>query len=332
MKVSEVRSEKMMNQYYLSYRQVLEKSSYSESWKKRLLFYFDKYIVPIPYKKFLRYLDNPGKFVDYMTKRQHVKITLMKSLYEMIIFLLKNVQKISSVKRLKKWNEFYIVISYMYNKYLDERKKESINCLYDDGITVDSLIQYRTKLQTLDPLRMLLNVYVLIPPARADYGSIRIYLNHDDLKKENSPNYILMDMKEKKGKICLRQYKTSGVYNDIVNDIPDGMMSDLIIVMEKYPKKKYLFERVDGTQYNVKRYDEFANRNFRRIHKKLTINAIRKLYATKFGDSMDEMSEKADELKHRLVTHVNYYVALDNSKLYNKLIGKEDSEDSSDKE
>lgn len=322
------RGPEMLNQHFLKYRKVLEDSKYCASWKKRLLFYYDKYIVPLSFYQFVGFLDNPDKFVDQFVNKYHVKITLLRTLYEMMLFLVKNVQELSTVNRVNKWTEYYTLISIMYDKYLDDRKKESIECLLKDGVTIDSLIEYRSKLEVHDPLRMLLNVYVLIPPARADYGAIRIYLNDDDFKKENMPNYIMLDMKDKKGKLCLRQYKTAGYYDKIENDVPIDMMNDLVVIMEKNPSKKYLFERYDGTQYNVKRYDEFANRNFRRIHKKLTINLIRKLYATYHGDSISEIVTKANALKHRLKTHVNYYMSLGNSKLYKKLTSKDDEESS----
>lgn len=318
----------MKNKHYEELRKVLEESKYVPLWKKRLLTYFDKYIVPIPYQEFLNYIDNPEKFVDYLAKKKRVKITPLKATYELVMHLVCNCSSISNVIRMKKWKEFYLVVNAMYNKYLEDRKAKKIDNLFKDGINYQYLADYRSQLNPADPLRILLDIYVLIPPARADYGSICLYSNEEELKNEPSPNYILFNDDKTGGKICLQQYKTAGIYDKIERDLPEEMLQDILKYLENKKERKYLFERDDKTAYNSKRFDEFANKQFRRIHKGLTINVIRKLYATYTGGSFKKMVKSAGEMKHHITTHVNNYVDLNHNALYNMITRDSDSESS----
>lgn len=318
----------MKNKHYDKFRQVLEESKYTEKWKKRLLNYFDKYIVPIPYQDFLTYLDNPEKFMDYMAKKKRVKITPLKAIYELVMHLVYNFDEISNVPRMNKWKELYVVLNAMYNKYLENRKSEKIDKLYAKGIDYQYLVDYRKNLDQIDPLRILLDIYVLLPPARADYGHISLYSNEEEMKQDHSPNYILFNQDKTGGKICLQEYKTAGVYNKIERDIPEEMMQDLSVYLKDKEDRKYLFERGDKSAYNSKRFDEFANRQFRRINKNLTINMIRKLYATSTGGSIKNMMKSANELKHRITTHVTNYVDLNHNELFHLLTRDSDSESS----
>ncbi len=318
----------MKNKHYDEMRKVLEESKYTEKWKKRLLSYFDKYVVPIPYQEFTDYIDNPERFIDYLAKKKHLKITPIKATYELVMHLVGNCPKISTVNRNQKWKEFYLVVNAMYNKYLEDRKAKKIEELLEQGITYQYLVDYRSQLNPLDPLRILLDIYVLLPPARADYGRISLYSNEEELKKDPTPNYILFNEDRSGGKICLEQYKTAGVYSKIERDMPEELVQDLAIFLKNKTERKYLFEREDKTAYNSKRFDEFANRQFRRINKGLTINIIRKLYATSTAGSLKKMVQSASELKHRITTHVTNYVDLNCNALYNMITRDSDSESS----
>ncbi|KAK8797157.1 hypothetical protein WA158_000829 [Blastocystis sp. Blastoise] len=310
----------MKNTNYDKYLLVIQNSNYSDIWKKRLTNYFNLYIFPLPFKKFSEFLKNPYSFMDYMVNERKIKISPMKSLCELILFIIRNVSSLNKEGILNKWCEFYVIINAMYEKYLDNKKRTLIQDLIKDGITTPYLHEYHDKLENYNPLRLILDFYSYLPPARADYAQLFILTPEDTIDPAIHKNYIVYDKEKHTGSILLNDYKTAGKYSTIQLDAPKELIEDLELLLKRNPNRKFIFESSVRTGFTTKAFDWFVNKHLKQIHPKLTINALRKLYATTTTNTFQDIENSASALCHNDYTHINSYVSLENNNLFKKLI------------
>jgi len=124
---------------------------------------------------------------------------------------------------------------------------------------------------------LLVSMYSLIEPVRADYGVVHIIYTDDDVEKvPPESNYILMSHNPGESKLVLHSYKTSKKYGTFERSLPDQLVNIIAASLAKEPRE-YLFVDESGNPYARKNsYTRFANRTFERIFgKKFTISLMR---------------------------------------------------------
>lgn len=119
--------------------------------------------------------------------------------------------------------------------------------------------------------RLLLAIYTMIPPARADYNRVAIY--RTKVPENPEPNYILIT---KKGmKIHMGEYKTAKHFGVINEDLPKELVHEIEYSLKEVPRD-WLFIGKDGEAMTPNAFTKFANRWFERIFDKpLTIGILR---------------------------------------------------------
>lgn len=125
---------------------------------------------------------------------------------------------------------------------------------------------------------LLLSMYSLIEPIRADYGDVRII--HEGSRESRAlpedANYVYLSQRSGESKLVLHSYKTSKKYGTFERILPDQLVSIIAASLTKEPRA-YLFVDEFGHPYEKKNsYTRFANRTFERIFgKKFTISLVR---------------------------------------------------------
>jgi hypothetical protein len=107
-------------------------------------------------------------------------------------------------------------------------------------LTLNDLIAKREEPSIDIMCKLLLAMYTMIPPVRADYYATHIVLAGE---VPETDNYIVL--KSGEAELVLRKYKTSRKHGDICHPVLPKPLYDLIIQsLEMYPRK-YLFENND---------------------------------------------------------------------------------------
>lgn len=125
---------------------------------------------------------------------------------------------------------------------------------------------------------LVLSMYTLMEPMRADFGNLRIYIEgHEEPPPDTSDeNYIILSGVQGQSKIVLSEYKTSRKYGRFQRPLPDDLVRIIIKSLELQPRH-YVFVD-DSLQPYIKKnsYTRFVNRILERLfQKRFTISLLR---------------------------------------------------------
>ncbi|KAK8808538.1 hypothetical protein WA158_008439 [Blastocystis sp. Blastoise] len=297
------------------------KSTYCAGSKRKFAIIIEKYIEYLPWEKFKQFLENPYAFADELVNKKFIKIHELLKLSELILYLIK-------VKHFESnfcedihndWLEFKDIIKSAYEQSLREKKSARIENLRKEYPNIESLECKRDELDKDDILRIIIDLYILCPPQRADYGICSIQTPETVTNKMR--NYIIFDKNNETAEIHLKDYKTSYKYEEIIIKNNDKLYEDMNYMLEKEPGRVFIFEKTPGKPFcDVKDYDRYINNHLRRLHPELTINGCRFYYATTNCTSFSSLRDDSDRLAHTKRTHIGSYVSFTQSDLYKKLI------------
>jgi integrase len=128
---------------------------------------------------------------------------------------------------------------------------------------------------------LLLSMYSLIEPLRADYGNVMLLTpSSPELQQQQQKpltfNYIILSDVGGESKLVLNTYKTVGKYGPFVRALPEEVVHIIRYSLRLLPRQ-YLFVDERGEPYTKKNsYTRFANRTLERLFgKKFTISLLR---------------------------------------------------------
>lgn len=159
------------------------------------------------------------------------------------------------------------------------------------------IVSKRATLKKGSEDRLLLAMYTLIYPLRADFNKVRLY---DVVPKNPEANYI----HTRKGgcKLFLTEYKTSAKHGTFEKELPAALCQDIRDSLDTRPRD-YLFVMTNGMPYDKsKSFIHFANRTFERIFERpLTISLLRHSFISSLDFNTMTVAEKeaiAAEMLH----------------------------------
>jgi integrase len=156
---------------------------------------------------------------------------------------------------------------------------------------------------------LLLSMYSLIEPIRADYGNIRIVHEGQELPPIDK-NYILLSRNPGQSKLVLHSYKTSRKYGVFERQLPDQLVNIILTSLSKQPRQ-FLFVDEKGNPYEKKNsYTRFTNRTFEKIFgKKFTISLMRHSFVSgiDFNESTPaQLFQHSKNMMHSIGTQQLY--------------------------
>ena len=138
----------------------------------------------------------------------------------------------------------------------------------------------------------MLTLYTDIPPARSDYYNTKIY--KETPKNPDKENYVILA--KNKGEIVLNDYKTSKKYGQIRIDLPEELLRQIHLSLEKEPRS-YLFqsERFKKPYIELKdpsgSFNSWANKTLKKLfNEDFTLTMLRHIYITRRDLKLEEMS------------------------------------------
>ena len=198
--------------------------------------------------------------ITHTPENHHAYITPMTAYAKHV---LKDEELEKRWKEIKKVNWEPIQERYDENRP-SERQKEQI-------MPFEDILRIREGLQKGSIERLLLSMYSLMEPNRADYYATELVKAGEESKEEN----YIMDGKY----LVLKDFKTKARYEKIENTLCEELQEELKASLEKRPRK-YLFVREDGTPYpNRKQFSTWACRTLTRaLTHPMTVITMRHLY------------------------------------------------------
>jgi hypothetical protein len=188
------------------------------------------------------------------------------------------------------------------DKYLTNKPTERQSSAY---VTYKKVIEKRNALEDGSPEKLLLTLYSDIPPARSDYYDTKIY--KEAPQNPDTGNYVILE--KIKGEIVLNNYKTSKKYGQIRIDLPEELLRQLHLSLEKEPRT-HLFqsERFKKPYTELKdpsgSFNSWANKTLKKIfNEDFTLTMLRHIYITRRDLKLEEQSGTERDKIARIMGH-----------------------------
>ncbi len=192
-------------------------------------------------------------------------------------------------------NQKYINIKRLQNKPTELQQARE-----GHKLTLTDLINKQNE-NNIDIIsKLLLAMYTLIPPVRADYYATHII---KDGEVPDSDNYIIL--KNNTAELVIRKYKTSRKHGEIRHPIlPTELYNIIIESLNKYPRK-YLFQN-NQKPYTPNGFCKWSTNILQKLFNvDLTLTMIRHIYIS----SLD-MSNMNLEQKHNIAKLMGHTIGL----------------------
>lgn len=176
----------------------------------------------------------------------------------------------------------------------------------DKVISMESISATRDSLEYASPARILLSMYSLIEPVRADYYATEIISAANIQPIED--NYIILYSETPK--IIIREFKTQKRYTTLEIPIPQQLVNEIRDSLIKTPRR-YLFVSEDNPIYPMTRktFSNWACRTLARVFgRPMTLTALRHAYISSldFNRPVKELDTISKRMGHSLEMQRRY--------------------------
>lgn len=189
-------------------------------------------------------------------------------------------------------NEQPIIDRRLENKPTDKQNEKG-----GSKLSFNHIVLKRDELPFGSIERLLLSMYTMIPPARADYFATQLVTNQTPTQK----NYINLTKME----CILTDFKTAKTYKQITHAFPDELIAELNESLKLMPRS-YLFLNANGKPHTRNSFVLWARRCLSRIFETdFTLVFFRHAYITNYISTIDpntvtdgQIKEISDKLGH----------------------------------
>ena len=248
---------------------------------------------------------NPSKSIG-----THIKVKIIAS----IIAIFKYNQNIQE-NYYRLYTLWHDVLKRTSKKISDHYNSNMPSARQSEGyIDFKELCKKRDELKEGSQERLLLCMYSMIPPTRADYYDCYLYSKQPHV---DQGNYIVL--RENEPILVLNTYKTHRKYGKIIIRLPDELVNEITISLEKLPRN-YLFVRPFNHQPFTEckdamhAYNKWANSVLKRLfnRKYASISNIRHAYISRHdldlaNKTLAERDEIAHKMQHSVDMQSRYY-------------------------
>ena len=291
-----------------------DKTELSDTSKKMYSRSIDKWLSAMPPK--LRQIEillsTPDKSYELLKQSltsdtpetRHVYLSSVMAIFRHCPDIYKNIPDIERTKnrweQIVKENSKPIINRRMENKptVMQEQKGGS-------QLTFNDICQKRLSLEKGSISRLLLSMYVLIPPVRSDYHSTQIVYPGDAI---SYPNYIVINGGI--SKLVIADFKTSKIYGQIVHEkLPKELHDEIILSLQKQPRS-YLFVNAKNEPHTRDTFSKWSSRLLTKIfNTEMTLTLIRHLYISSLDFnkmSTKELDKIGKQMGHSLAMQSQY--------------------------
>lgn len=219
-------------------------------------------------------IDNCKETFEALKAKNIVEAQTVKAFINSILTLFKYVEGLKKKKtsQHKCWLKlFYKVKAIADHKYETLQASEKQINSY---VSWAKIIEEREKLDKTTDDYLLLSLYTMIPPCRADLNKIQIFKNRDDIKDEG--NYLIIDRKNMK--LIYNEFKSkSKKLQKYEKVLPENLTEVIADSLRRKPREYLIISPKTKLPYDKPHsYNVYFNKVLNRIFKKnVTINTLR---------------------------------------------------------
>lgn len=150
-----------------------------------------------------------------------------------------------------------------------------------------------------------LSMCLAIPPKRADYGNMLVYIDKDPNKKDSNYLVLRSDINKQTqapSYFVFNVYKTAGEYNTVDQEVPTQVYKDIKDSLRRHPRKHLFVNRFFKPFETNNAFTKYVIRMFETLFGRATsVTMLRHIYITEKVD-MDKMNdEELDEVSHQMM-------------------------------
>jgi hypothetical protein len=154
-------------------------------------------------------------------------------------------------------------------------------------ITFNEIIEKRDELPMGSIERVLIAMYTMIPPCRADYFALELVRGE---AQPTAKNYLRIRSDDEKGtemETVLRDFKTAKIFKEIRNKFPVELVQEIEASLEKNPRD-FLFVNANGKPHTRNSFTLWSRRVLSRIFgTDFTLVFFRHAFATHYVMNVD---------------------------------------------
>jgi hypothetical protein len=291
-----------------------EKAELSDTSKKMYNRSIDKWLSAMPPKlrKIEILLSTPDKSYELLKQSltadtpetRHVYLSSVMAIFRHCPDICNTLPDVQNLK--SKWEQ---IIKENSKPIIDRRMENQPTAMQEQKggshLSFQDIRKKRLELEKGSIGRLLLSMYTLIPPVRADYHSTQIVRAGE---KINYPNYILID--DTNIKLVITEYKTSKIYGSIIYDsLPQELFNEIVLSLQKQPRK-FLFVNARNEPFTRDAFSKWSSRVLEQLFNVvMTLTIIRHLYITSIDmnkTSVKELEKISKKMGHSVLTQSQY--------------------------
>lgn len=152
-------------------------------------------------------------------------------------------------------------------------------------LSFNDIVEKRDELPTGSIERLLIAMYTMIPPCRADYFAMEVVRGEAE---PTAKNYLRIRDDEKGGmETVLRDFKTAKIFKEIRNELPVELMKEVGASLEMNPRG-FLFVNANGKPHTRNSFTLWARRVLSRVFgTDFTLVFFRHAFATHYVMNVD---------------------------------------------
>lgn len=258
-------------------------------------------------------LDHCKETFEMMKEQDILEPQTVKAYINSILALFKYTKnlKVIKVKGYKCWVSLFNKV-----KEIADQKYETLEASDKQIKAYVPWIDIIKKRESLDKNTaeyLLLSLYTMIPPCRADLNEIRIYYDKDGKETEN---YLVIYKEQGKMKLIYNEFKSKSKRLQQYEKWLPSNLQEVIKTSLKSEPRDYLIisPRTKKPYYNVKSYTTYFDRILKKVFEKnVTINTLRHSFVNSIDFNKMTPMEKtiiANDLMHSKETMDRYRLAV----------------------
>lgn len=203
------------------------------------------------------------------------------------------------------WSNMYDVIKKpIHDQYqrgeMSSKQKEA-------HVDFDQICQKRDELEKGSQQRLLLSLFTMIPPKRAQEFHNMVVFQRQPTKDHSNKNYVIVN--NKYAKLVLNEYKTSKIYGQMVEHLPNKLKDEILTSLSQQPRK-HMFVKSNGKPFSDRKsFDYWANMVLKRLfdNQYTTLGTLRHSFLMQNRPETDaEREQIASKMGHSVSTQRVY--------------------------
>lgn len=259
------------------------------------------------------YHEKPENIIGFIVAAGYKEPQTLRTFVKAVLALIKHndLKYVIGEEQHSAWNKTFRnideVVAYKYDNMIPSHRQ------VQSYLPWRHIIDVRESMDKNSREYLLLSLYTMIPPLRADFDKIKIYYtSRKKLPSIDFPNYLLVSDDDNMV-LFLNEFKSKSKSIPIYrNNLPAQLSRVISSSLKIHPREFLIVSPRTGKPFNgTQQYINYVNKTFRSIFdgKRVTINTLRHSFINSLNlnsMSLGDMREIARQMCHSIETMMSY--------------------------